>query len=236
MQSSSYEVTNLVPETAECRFSQPVPKIRVSPKNVELPTPAPPKRTTFPVGSTIAIPQVDYAVTVPGKYGAARRLLRRAVHGNGVDGRGALVLQPAASCELHQLFCGNPNRVLHSVLCAGIRVQHQSRAHHRVRRLRSSLDSLVDLLHRASSGHDEPPRKSTCSRKGPTVFFAPNFTPIRNIPVRSFAIFRIIVITRKQGSLYSWKNVQRLRRDCDRNGSWRRNALLYIWRKRGKKS
>ena len=112
------------------------------------------------LGRTIADPSVDYAVTVPGKYGTAAAFgaelfMAALLMGVVLWTSNRPALAPYTPPPPPQLLRGNPDRSVHPLLRARIGVQHQSGPNGGIGRFRGRVDRRVALLDRARAGHDD---------------------------------------------------------------------------------
>ena len=107
------------------------------------------------LGSSLAVPTVDYAVTVPGYGGTTGAFCAEYF-------MAALLMlvvlwfsnRPPLA-QLHELSCRSSDYVLRICLRASFRLQHQPRTNHRLGRFRQRVDCGMALLSCASARHDD---------------------------------------------------------------------------------
>ncbi|MGI4827564.1 MAG: aquaporin [Janthinobacterium lividum] len=74
------------------------------------------------LGKQLADPGVNFAVTVPGKYGTAAAFIGRAVHGSSLDGCGLVDFESTAHRAVYELLRRDPYRLVHSGLRSSFRL------------------------------------------------------------------------------------------------------------------
>ena len=114
-------------------------------------------------GALLASPSVDYAVTVPGIFGTAGAFFAELFMATLLMAVVLWLSNRPFSRLPHQLRRGRSHLAVRPLLRSSLRLQHQPRAHRRLRALRPSMDVGLALLRRAHAGHvnlvrDIPPQ------------------------------------------------------------------------------
>ncbi len=104
-------------------------------------------------GSTLAKPTVEYAVTVPGKYGTAAAFSAELFMAALLMGVVLWMTNRPSLATYTSYSVGCADRTLHPILRSSVRLQHQSGSHNRFGSLRGHLDGRMALLCRPAAWH-----------------------------------------------------------------------------------